>query len=506
MDRNVLGDRYTVIKVLGSGGMARVYLARDGVLGREVALKVLRERYADDEGFVERFRREAMNAASLNHPNVVQVYDQGRAEDGTYFIAMEYVPGGTLKERIAERGPLDTTEAADIASRVANALAEAHQSGIVHRDVKPQNVLLDASGEAKVADFGIARAASAQTMTETNLVLGTAAYMSPEQVRGERVGPPSDLYSLGVVLYEMLTGRLPHEADDPIATAVKRLEGPPPHPRDANPAVPEVLDALTARLLAKDPLERYPGAAELAEDLRRIRDGLPPQAAEAGERTGTNPTVIAPALGAPRAGEGGGGSARRPLYLVLVALLVGIALLGAVAWALSRAPSEKGPTDAGSDPGGTALARVPDLSGLSPGEARRRLEGANLRLGSRGEAASGEAARGSVIGQDPAAGTEAKRGSTVDVTVGTGPARGADGQPSPSASPSASPSPSPAASSGATAEAAKEPQKAAEEAAKEREEAREEALKRAEERRKAREEEREERQKAREEARKEAKE
>jgi len=294
MDRDVLGDRYTLLDVLGDGGMARVYLARDGVLGREVALKVLGERYAEDELFVERFRREAKNAASLNHPGVVQVYDQGRAEDGTYYMAMEYVPGGTLKELIARRGPLNSSEAADIASRVADALAEAHRGGIVHRDVKPQNVLLTASGEAKVADFGIARATSSRTMTETNTVLGTASYMSPEQVRGERVGPQSDLYSLGVVLYEMLTGRLPHEASDPIATAMKHLERPAPHPRDANPVVPEELDALVVRLLSKDPEERYPGAAELAEDLRRIRDGLPPLASGFGGQIRTNPTVSRP--------------------------------------------------------------------------------------------------------------------------------------------------------------------------------------------------------------------
>jgi tRNA A-37 threonylcarbamoyl transferase component Bud32 len=501
VDRDILGDRYQLLRVLGAGGMARVYLARDGVLGRHVALKVLRERYADDEGFVERFRREAMNAASLNHPSVVQIYDHGRSEDGTYFMAMEYVPGGTLKERIAESGSLDPLEADDIASRVADALAEAHRSGIVHRDIKPQNVLLTASGEAKVADFGIARAASASTITETNLLLGTAAYMSPEQVAGERVGPPSDLYSLGAVLYEMLTGGLPHEADDPIATAMKRLERPPPHPREANPAVPEELDALTARLLAKDPLERYPGAAELAEDLRRIRDGLVPLAAEAGASTGeqtrTAPTVAAPTRRMPRAG---GGSARRPISRALIALLVGVALLGSVAWALTRAPSERGPSDAGRNPSNAALAEVPDLSGLSPGEARRRLEGANLRLGSQGQATSGQVARGTVVGQDPAAGTKAGRGSAVHVTVGTGPARAATAPRSPSASSSASPSAAPTAapaSSRGTAEAAKESQKLAEEAATEREKAREEALKRAEERRKAREE-------AREEARKEA--
>src|SRR4028119_1792781 len=247
MQKTVLGDRYILLEVLGVGGMARVYLAHDNVLDREVALKVLREQYADDEEFVERFRREAKNAASLNHPSIVQVYDRGRDKDGTYYMPMEYVPGGTLKDRIAEGGPLDPREAARVGSRVAEALSVAHDRGIVHRDIKSQNVLLDASAGVKVADFGIARAASSETMTETNLALGTTAhmsphqdrgaaarpasagrgagggvaraassgtmtetnlalgttaYMSPEQARGDRVGPASDLYSLGVVLYE----------------------------------------------------------------------------------------------------------------------------------------------------------------------------------------------------------------------------------------------------------------------------------------------------------------
>src|SRR5215204_5596808 len=324
MDRDVLGDRYTLLDVLGDGGMARVYLARDGVLGREVALKVLRERYAEDELFVERFRREAKNAASLNHPGVVQIYDQGRAEDGTYYMAMEYVPGGTLKELIARRGPLNSSEAADIASRVADALAEAHSGGIVHRDVKSQNVLLTGSGEAKVADFGIARATSSRTMTETGVVLGTASYMSPEQVRGERVGPESDLYSLGVVLYEMLTGEPPYSADNPLATAMKHLDEPPRHPRAANPAVPEGLDALTTKLLAKDPWDRYSSAAVLAEDLRRVRDGLPPLAAGAGQQStaqmprDTGEARTAPTLAAPGRGQGAGPRTRRALLPLAV--------------------------------------------------------------------------------------------------------------------------------------------------------------------------------------------
>src|SRR5215212_6741570 len=279
MRRPLIDGRYALGELLGGGGMANVYLARDDVLGRDVALKVLRGQYADDEDFVERFRREAKNAAALNHPDIVQVYDQGHTEDGTYYIAMEYVPGGTLAQRIKREGPIDPREAAGLASRVADALAVAHGRGIIHRDIKPQNVLLTASGEPKVADFGIARAASAKTMTETSLILGTASYMSPEQVGVERVGLEIDLCSVGVVLYEMLTGEPPYTAENPIATAMKHLDEQPRHPLEVNPAVPEGLDALTTKLLAKDPADRYASAAELAEDLRRVRDGLPPLAA-----------------------------------------------------------------------------------------------------------------------------------------------------------------------------------------------------------------------------------
>src|SRR5215212_8032127 len=293
MRRTLIDNRYAVLDTLGEGGMARVYLAHDNVLDREVALKVLREQYAGDEGFVERFKREAKNAAALNHPSIVQVYDQGRAEDGTYYMAMEYVRGGTLKDLIKSEAPLVPSEAARIASRVAEALALAHDRGIVHRDIKPQNVLLNPAGEAKVADFGIARAASSKSITETNLVLGTSAYMSPEQVRGERAGPASDLYSLGVVLYEMLTGEQPYRADDPIATAMKHIDEPPPHPLRANPTVPKALDALVVKLLAKRPEDRYASAALLAEDLGRVRAGGLPLAAGPGE-TRTARTVAAP--------------------------------------------------------------------------------------------------------------------------------------------------------------------------------------------------------------------
>ncbi len=491
MQQTVLGDRYTLLEVLGDGGMARVYLAHDSVLDREVALKVLREQYADDEGFVERFRREARNAASLNHPNIVQVYDQGRDDDGTYYIAMEYVPGGTLKDRMAKEGPLAPREAAGIASRVAEALGVAHGRGIVHRDIKPQNVLLSASGEAKVADFGIARAASSKTMTETNLILGTAAYMSPEQVRGEPVGPASDLYSLGVVLYEMLTGRLPYEADDPIATAMKHINDPAPHPREVNPAVSEEVDALVVKLLAKQPEDRYASAAGLAEDLKRARDGLPQPAVGLVDRT----TARIPRDAGRGSSSPASPWARRRALVPVVALLLGVALLGGLAWALSRSPSEQGTPGEG----GVGLVEVPDVVGMSPVEAAKRLDGAGLKPGSQDEAPNDEFAEGLVIEQDPLPGTEVERGTTVDLVVSTGPTQ----EPTPSASPVASPVASPAASPTATATATASPASNAE-GKKQREEQRKSARQEAEERRKEREKAAEERAKELKEARKEA--
>jgi serine/threonine protein kinase len=475
MQRPLIDGRYVPGDLLGGGGMAQVYLARDEVLGRDVALKILREGYAHDEEFVERFKREAKSAAALNHPSIVQVYDQGHTEDGDHYIAMEYVPGGTLAQRIKREGPLDPREAAGVASRVADALAVAHGRGIIHRDIKPQNVLLTASGEPKVADFGIARAASAKTMTETSLILGTASYMSPEQVRGERVGPESDLYSLGVVLYEMLTGEPPYTADNPLATAMKHLDEPPRHPREANPAVPEELDALTAKLLAKDPGDRYASAAELAEDLRRVGDGLPPLAA--GQQTtaqmprDTGEARTAPTVAAPGRRAGTGSRTRRAL-LPLAALLLGAILLGGLAWALARDTSN-------GNTSGVERVEVPGVEGLSVEEARGRLDDAGLDLGSQTKAISEEFAAGEVISQTPPAGNQAKRGSDVDVVVSTGPPAEIT-TPSSSASSSASSWASSTATSTASAsspavddeaqkEAAEEAEKQAEEAAKQRE-------------------------------------
>src|SRR5829696_3175897 len=272
-------DRYRLIKQIGSGGMAEVYLAYDEFLQREVAFKVLDRKYAENKEAIERFRREARNAASLHHPNIVATHDRGETEHGTYYIVMEYMEGGTLEELIEREGPLSPQRATEITLQVAHALRVAHEGGVIHRDIKPQNILLSKSGDAKVADFGIARAATATTMTQAGSVMGTVHYMSPEQALGEPATPKSDLYSLGVVLYEMLTGELPYDAETPAGVVMKHVGGLSRAPKEANPEVPEELDAVTARLLARNPDDRYRDALALVEDLERAREGLPLDAA-----------------------------------------------------------------------------------------------------------------------------------------------------------------------------------------------------------------------------------
>ena len=263
--------RYQVVRKLGAGGMANVYLAEDQELGRGVAIKILNDRHANDEQFVERFRREAKNAAALSHPNIVSIYDRGEAE-GTYYIAMEYLDGRTLKELIVQRGPAPVTVSVEYARQVLSALRFAHRHGIVHRDIKPHNVLVDAEGRVKVTDFGIARAGASQ-MTEAGSIVGTAQYLSPEQARGGDVDQRSDLYSLGVVLYELITGTLPFNGDTPVEIAMKHLSTVPEPPSERRPDIPRDLDLIVMRALAKDPDDRYASAEEMDADLERFLRG-----------------------------------------------------------------------------------------------------------------------------------------------------------------------------------------------------------------------------------------
>ncbi|HEY3962304.1 MAG TPA: Stk1 family PASTA domain-containing Ser/Thr kinase [Gaiellaceae bacterium] len=264
--------RYVIKRKLGSGGMADVYLAEDQELGRRVALKLLNERHAADEQFVERFRREAQSAAGLNHPNIVSIFDRGRAE-GTYYIAMEYLDGRTLKELLVRNGPTPVPIAIDYARQILGAIAFAHRNGIVHRDIKPHNIIVGRDGRLKVTDFGIARSGASQ-MTEAGSIVGTAQYLSPEQARGAPVDPRSDLYSLGIVLYEMLTGNVPFTGDTPVEIAMKHLSQIPDPPSKLRPEVPHDLDAVVMRALAKDPEQRYGSAEEMEADLARVARGV----------------------------------------------------------------------------------------------------------------------------------------------------------------------------------------------------------------------------------------
>ncbi len=271
----LINDRYELGRRIGRGGMAEVFVARDRLLDRPVAVKVLFPEHAKDPLFVERFRREAMSAAGLNHPNIVGVYDWGQVNN-TYYIAMEYVQGRTLAEILQSNGRLSVLQACDIAVEVASALASAHQHGVVHRDIKPANILVGSTGQVKVADFGIARAVGAaveQNLTQTGAVMGTATYFSPEQAQGSQPDPRSDLYSLGVVMYEMIAGEPPFVGDNAIAVAYKQVHDQPMALRVKEPDVSPAFNAVVMKCLEKDPMRRYATAAELADDIRRFIDG-----------------------------------------------------------------------------------------------------------------------------------------------------------------------------------------------------------------------------------------
>jgi tRNA A-37 threonylcarbamoyl transferase component Bud32 len=432
MGKTLIDERYKLRALLGSGGMAEVYLAHDEVLDRDVALKLLKDQYASDEEFVERFKREARSAASLSHPHIVPIFGWGESEDGTYYITMEYLLSGTLKDHILQRGALPPQMATEVALQIAKALRAAHEHGVIHRDIKPRNILITDSGHVKVTDFGIARAAEATTISDVGDILGSVKYMSPEQAMGERVGPASDLYSLGVVLYEMLTGRVPFEIETPADVPVKHAGGPPPHPREVNPKIPEGVDALVMRLLSTDPEDRHGSAAQLVKELKRVRDGLSPAASPGdGATTAALGTPAAPTLPAP----GGTGPRRRRWGLVLTALAL-LALLiaagGAVGWTLLRdtgaaslseilggTPGE--PSEgAGERPSGPEEVKVPGVEGSTGQAARERLTEAGFKVEVRRQQSPAEDT-GRVLEQSVAGGQQAEEGSKILLTVAEAP-------------------------------------------------------------------------------------
>lgn len=475
MERTLIDNRYELGEPLGGGGMARVYLARDRLLERDVAVKILREQYAEDSGFVERFRREAQNAAALSHPHIVQTYDRGETGDGRYYIAMEHVSGGTLSERLDRDGTLAAHTAAEVASQVADALGAAHEQRVIHRDIKPQNVLVTERGDVKVTDFGIARAAEETSLSRTSAVLGTAAYMSPEQALGKEVGPTGDLYSLGVVLYEMLTGKVPFTAPSPTAVSLMHVNAEPTPPAELNPEIPESMNDLVMKLLSKDPADRYTGAGELIEDLHRVGEGLHPlNAGNAGAAAGVVAGAAAggshpgePETGVPETPVGTPESAgaeapvhsaasrrfrrhrRTPLKRFLAGTVLVVALLGAVGWlawpgsegpgiagALEGVPEEaresvdesiegvatafKGTADELVEPvTGAERAQVPEVEGLTEEAATQRLQEAGFEAQTRPRQSSAQDA-GLVLEQSVADGNRAEEGSTILLAVGTG--------------------------------------------------------------------------------------
>jgi beta-lactam-binding protein with PASTA domain len=407
--------RYRLERRIGAGGMADVYLAQDETLNRRVAIKILADRYTQDDGFIERFRREATAAAGLNHPNIVSIYDRGEAE-GTYYIAMEYIEGPTLKEEITSRAPLPEAEAIGYAQQALQALEFAHRRGVIHRDIKPHNMMVTPDGLLKVTDFGIARAANQVEMTEVGSIVGTAQYLSPEQARGQNVGPQSDIYSLGVVLYELLTGEVPFGGSSAVEIAMKQVNEPPVPPSSKNRLISPAVEQVVMRALAKDPALRFRSAREMADELERVRRGLGVSqdtqqatavigayaAADAtrvmGAATGERTAVLPPSAGQPK---------RSALPWVLVALL----LLASIAVGYVVYQQLQGP----------AGVKVPSVNGVPEAVAKRTLQGDGFKVGPSQHKASASIPSGSVISTKPKAGDTAPKGSTVIMVVSTGP-------------------------------------------------------------------------------------
>ncbi|HEX2142572.1 MAG TPA: Stk1 family PASTA domain-containing Ser/Thr kinase [Candidatus Limnocylindria bacterium] len=441
----LINDRYRLIAPLGEGGMATLWRAVDQQLDREVAVKILREQYGSDAGFAARFRQEARSAGSLSHPNIVPVYDYGTdAEVGTQFIVMQLVEGQDLAAVLQERGTLSTDDAVRVALAVASALEAAHRRGIVHRDVKPGNILITDDGEVKVTDFGIARAVSEASMTVTGTTLGSVHYFSPEQARGDEVTGRSDVYALGIVLYEMLTGRRPFEGDSAAGVALKRLTEDPPPPSSFRP-VPSGLEAIVMRALQREPGDRFPDAGSFAEALRAWqRDPaagaaaaatgaaagtsapppaplppageptmyVPPPVARPSDRAPMNVNAPPPRRPAPRYEESRG----QPWWMWLL-LLLAVILLGTIGFLGAQILGNLGP---GATPSPSAnVVEVPNWVGEPIVAVRDEAEELGLDL-DEDEEPSDDVEEGRVISTNPAAGEPVAEGGTVVVVVSSG--------------------------------------------------------------------------------------
>ena len=427
----IIDGRYRVLRRVGSGGMADVVCAEDLQLGRKVAIKLLHRRFAEDAEFVERFRREASSAAGLQHPHVVAVYDRG-AWDGTYYIAMEFLDGRSLKRLVTDEGPLEPSRAIDLATQILRAARFAHKRGIIHRDLKPHNVIVDDEGRAKVTDFGIARA-GASDMTQTGSIMGTAQYLSPEQAQGHAVSAPSDLYSVGIILYEMLTGRVPFEGESAVTIALKQIGETPLPPSALNPAVPPALEAVVMRALEKDPARRFADADEFIAALDGAAHGIAPAPAPAvavpaaamteatqivrpSQALSAPPVVPVPVAAyqevvhqaehygpppGPLPPDEGGGAGRW-----WIALLIGLLVAGLIVGGLLLFGKEK--------------VQVPNVVGIPQPEAELTLKHKGLSTDITPHESPNKP-KGTVIGQDPAGGSRVAKGDVVTLFVSSGP-------------------------------------------------------------------------------------
>ena len=420
-----LGGRYKIIKMIGGGGMANVYLAQDMILEREVALKVLRLDFVNEEEFLRRFQREAQSATSLVHPHIVNIYDVGE-EEGINYIVMEYVDGMTLKQYIQQYSPIPVEKTIDIMKQLASAIAFAHHNSIIHRDIKPHNILMDREGNVKITDFGIAMALSATSITQTNAVLGSVHYISPEQARGGMATKKSDIYALGIVMFELLTGQLPFSGESAVSVALKHLQAETPSVKRWNPAIPQSVENIVLKATAKDPFHRYSNLEEMEQDLSTALD---PERVneekfsiqEDDEKTkaipvitdselsqGLDTTIVRTVETQDKQPEKAKEKKKRKRWPII--LLVSVLLIALTFAAIALIPSLFGPKEV----------KVPDVSSKQLDEAVSKLVTDGFKVGKTKKRFSDEVPEGVVIKTDPTAGRMIQEGDTVNIYISSG--------------------------------------------------------------------------------------
>ncbi len=413
----LINDRYEIIRSIGEGGMANVYLALDTILDRKVAVKILRGDLAEDEKFVRRFQREAISASSLNDPNIVEVYDVGE-DNGKYFIVMEYVQGLTLKQLIKKRGSLTLPEVVDIMLQLTSAVAHAHESYIIHRDIKPQNVIILEDGRVKIMDFGIAVALNAGEFTQTNSVMGTVYYIPPEQANGGAATIKSDIYSLGILMYELVTGSVPFKGDNPVEVAIKHMNEPLPSICEYDPEMPQSIENIILRASAKNPKNRYDSAWDMHEDLKTALDKErfnEPKVVYKYREKGFDDVDDKPMPRQGRAalhakGDENKKDKRMNKALIIIGSIVGV-LIAALIFVFILWPKISDKPDI----------EIPDVQGMTVKQARSTLEDKGfLVAGKTKKEASDDVPEDKVIGTDPEIGDKLKEGSEISLIVSTG--------------------------------------------------------------------------------------